>query len=300
MTFSDLLAEEQFLMVIGAWDGISARLAEQAGARSIYVSGSCVSTAIHGGPDIGLTTMTEMATRAGQIASVVDVPVMADADTGYGNEFNVRRTVTEYERQGVAAIQLEDQTFPKKCGHFEGKSIIPAADFATKVEAAVDARDDDSFLIVARTDAIAVEGLDVAIARAELYREAGADILFIEAPTDTDQMSRITREVEGLLLANMAAKGRTPPIPAADLQSIGYDLAIYPSDAFKAALQTMQAVYEQLLTDRDQHAILDTMMEWDERDRVTGLPEFDRLESKYAEASMEYNERINQLRDQTG
>lgn len=289
------LAEEDLLMAIGAWDALTARMAQQAGAEAVYMSGSCVSSSVHGGPDVGLTSMTEMAERARQMAGVLDVPFIADADTGYGNVSNVRRTVEEFERAGVDAVQLEDQQFPKKCGHFEGKTLVPAAEFAAKVEAAVDARASDDFLVIARTDAVAVSGLDDAIRRARLYREAGADVLFVESPSEREQMEQVASEVEGPLLANMAAKGKTPPVPAAELQEMGFDLAIYPSDAFKAALETIREVYRTLIEDRSQERVLDRMVEWDERDDITRYDEVQAWEERYAAREREYAESFAEL-----
>jgi methylisocitrate lyase len=286
----ELIAADELLMAIGAWDALTASMAQRAGAEAVYMSGSCASSSIHGGPDVGLTTMTEMARRAGQMAGVLDVPLIADGDTGYGNEINVHRTVREYERAGVDAIQLEDQTFPKRCGHFEGKETVAPADFAAKVEAATDARESDDFLVVARTDALAASGLDEAVRRANLYAEAGADVLFVEAPTDRAQMERIATEAPGPLLANLPAKGKTPPIPAEELAEMGYDLAIYPSDAFKAALETIRDTYETLVGERTQENVLEDMVEWDERDAITGMGEIDRLESKYADAKDRYED----------
>lgn len=295
MVLRERLAEEELLMAIGAWDALTARMAQQAGAEAVYLSGSCVSSSVHGGPDVGLTTMTEMVDRARQMAGVLDVPLIADVDTGYGNVLNVRRTVEAFERAGVDAIQLEDQTFPKKCGHFEGKRLVPAPEFAAKVEAAVDARQRDDHLVIARTDAVAVTGLDDAIRRARLYREAGADVLFVESPTEREQLERIARDLEGPLLVNMAAKGKTPPVPAADLREMGFDLAIYPSDAFKAALKTIREVYETLVEERSQESILDEMVEWEERDDITGYDEVQAWEQRYAAREREYGESFADL-----
>jgi len=295
MRLRSRLEEDELLMAIGAWDALTARMAQQAGAEAVYMSGSCVSSSVHGGPDVGLTTLTEMTERARQMANVLEVPLIADGDTGYGNPINVHRTVSQYEAAGVNAIQLEDQDFPKKCGHFEGKAIIPAEEFATKIEGATDARSDDDFLIIARTDAVAVTGLEDALRRARLYREAGADILFVEAPTEREQMARITAELDAPLLVNMAAKGKTPPIPAEDLRDIGFDLAIYPSDAFKAALRTIQETYQTLITDRSQENVLDRMVEWSERDEITRLDEITDLEEKYADRERAYAERYEEL-----
>ena len=295
MTLRARIEEDELLMAIGAWDAMTASMAEQAGAEAVYMSGSCVASSVTGGPDVGMTTMTEMATRAHQIAGAIDVPFIADADTGYGNELNVQRTVEEYERAGVDAIQFEDQVFPKKCGHFEGKDVIDAPAFAAKVEAAVDARESDDFLVIARTDAIAVYGLDEAVRRAKLYKEAGADVLFVEAPTGTEQMRAVTDEVPGPLLANLAAKGKTPPLTAEEMEDIGYDLAIYPSDAFKAALKTVRETYETLVDERCQENILDDMMEWETRDEITDLAGVNEREAKYDAAADRYAERYEEL-----
>lgn len=294
MQLGERLTSEELLMAIGGWDALTARMAQQAGAEAVYMSGSCVSSSVHGGPDVGLTTMTEMVRRARQMASVLNVPLIADGDTGYGNAINVRRTVTEFEHAGVDALQLEDQEFPKKCGHFAGKRIAPAGEFAAKVEAATDARESDDFLIIARTDALAVDGVDTAIERANLYRDAGADVLFVEAPTDRDQMAHITDAVDGPLVANMAAKGKTPPLPADELSDLGYDLAIYPSDAFKAALKTIQEVYETILNEHSQEPVLDRMVSWEERDDITHRGEVGDLENKYEEKERKYKEQFEQ------
>jgi 2-methylisocitrate lyase-like PEP mutase family enzyme len=295
MTLRELIEREELLMAIGAWDALTARMAQQAGAEAVYMSGSCVSSSVHGGPDVGLTTMTEMVDRARQMAGVLDVPLIADADTGYGNELNVHRTVREYERAGVSAIQFEDQSFPKRCGHFEGKRLVAPEAFAAKVEAATDARKSEDFLVIARTDALAVDGLEAAIRRANLYAEAGADVLFVEAPTERSEMERVCREAPGPLLANLAAKGKTPPIPAEELAEIGYDVAIYPSDAFKAALKTIQETYDALVAERSQESILDDMVEWEERDAITEKGTVDGLESKYEAAKEEYAARYEEL-----
>ncbi|WP_188979734.1 isocitrate lyase/PEP mutase family protein [Halocalculus aciditolerans] len=287
----ELIERDELLMAIGAWDALTARMAQQAGAEAVYMSGSCVSSSVHGGPDIGLTTMTEMTRRARQMAGVLDVPLIVDGDTGYGNELNAYRTVREYERAGANAIQLEDQTFPKRCGHFEGKDIISAPEFAAKIEAATDARESEDFLVIARTDALAVDGLDEAIRRAQLYKEAGADVLFVEAPTEREEMERVCREAPSPLLANLAAKGKTPPIPAEELTDIGYDMAIYPSDSFKAALKTIQDTYETLIDERSQENILDGMVEWEERDEITEMGDVEALEAKYAAAKDRYADR---------
>jgi methylisocitrate lyase len=295
MRLADRIADDELLMVHGAWDALTARMAEQAGAEAVYMSGSCVSSSTHGGPDLGLTTMTEMARRARQMAGAIDVPLVADGDTGYGNALNVRRTVREYERASVSAIQLEDQDFPKRCGHFEGKRVVEAPEFAAKVEAATEARKSDEFLVIARTDALAVHGVEEAIRRARLYREAGADVLFVEAPTDVETMREVTAAVEGPHLANMAAKGKTPPLSREELTAAGYDAAIYPSDAFKAALKTIRHVYETVISEGSQASVLDEMVEWDERDDITLLREWTAFEREADEREEAYAERYAKL-----
>jgi 2-methylisocitrate lyase-like PEP mutase family enzyme len=213
-----------------------------------------MAASVLGQPDIGLATLTEMATHAAHIAGCVSLPVIADADTGYGNALNVIRTVREYERAGVAAIHLEDQGFPKRCGHIEGKAVIPAKEFAEKIRAAAENRTDPDFIIIARTDARAVNGLDDAIARARLYREAGADVIFVEAPTSRSEMERIAREVEAPLLSNQVAGGRTPAVAAAELEKLGYKIVIFPAVGFMAATLAIDKALAQLKeTGKDWH-----------------------------------------------
>src|SRR5262249_38699013 len=207
-----MLNSPGIIVAPGAYEGISARLIERHGFQAVYMTGAGTAASVLGQPDIGLTTLTEMATHAAHIAGCVSLPVIADADTGYGNALNVIRTVREYERAGVAAIHLEDQLSPKKCGHIAGKAVIPAKEFAEKVRAASENRIDPDFIIIARTDARAVNGLDDAIERAQLYREAGADIIFIEAPTSREEIERIAKEVKAPLLSNQVPGGRTPAL----------------------------------------------------------------------------------------
>ena len=276
------LEQDDILLALGAYDALGASIATQEGAEAVYMSGSSVATSITGDPDVGLTTMTEMAGRAHEMAGAIDVPLIADADTGYGNPLNVRRTVIEYGRAGVDAIQLEDQTFPKRCGHFEGKDVIPASEFAKKIEAAADARRSADFLIIARTDALAVEGIDEAVRRANLYRDAGADISFVEAPTSEEQMEHIIQEVPGHHLANMTYDGETPILPAEELSEIGYDLAIYPATVSKGAMTFFREIYRTILDEGTQEPIADRIADWEERNETTGLDRIQALERKYA------------------
>jgi carboxyvinyl-carboxyphosphonate phosphorylmutase len=235
-----LLAEPGILVAPGAYDGFSARLIEAAGFRAVYMTGAGTAASHLGQPDLGLTTLTEMATHAAHLASCVSLPLIADADTGYGNALNVVRTVREYERAGVAGLHLEDQVAPKKCGHIAGKQVIPAKEFSDKIRAASEYRTDADLVIIARTDARAVTGLDDAIERANLYAEAGADMIFLEAPQSQDEMARIARDVKAPLLANMVPGGKTPDLDVADLERLGYRMVIFPAVCMSAAVLAIE------------------------------------------------------------
>jgi carboxyvinyl-carboxyphosphonate phosphorylmutase len=238
----------------GAYDGLSARLIERQGFSAIYMTGAGTAASALGQPDVGLTTLTEMTTHASHIASCVSLPVIADADTGYGNALNVIRTVREYERAGVAAIHLEDQVFPKKCGHIAGKAVIPAKEFAEKIRAAAENRTDPDFVIIARTDARAVNGLDDAIARSLLYREAGADVIFVEAPTSREEIERVAKEIHAPLLSNQVPGGRTPALTASELEKLGYKIVIFPVVGLMAATLAIEnALIELQRTGTDWH-----------------------------------------------
>src|SRR5215470_19455585 len=225
----------------GAYDGFSARLIEAAGFPAVYMTGAGTAASHLGQPDLGLATLTEMATHAGHLASCISLPLIADADTGYGNALNVVRTVREYERAGVAGLHLEDQVAPKKCGHIAGKQVIPAREFADKIRAAVEYRTDPDLVIIARTDARAVTGLDDAIARGNLYREAGADVIFFEAPQSADEIRRVAREVKAPLLANMVQGGRTPAMTVAELETLGFKIVIFPGVCMRAAVPAIES-----------------------------------------------------------
>ena len=242
----DIIGSPGCAVVPGAYDPWSARLIEQAGFPLCYLTGFGASASHLGAPDIGLMTGSEMAGLAGRIAAAVSIPVIADADTGYGNVLNVRHTVKEYRRAGVAAIQLEDQESPKRCGHLEGKTVVEAGEMVAKIRAAKDEAGGD-LLIVARTDARAVLGLDEALARGQAYHEAGADILFVEAPRDLDELAIITRELnQAPLLANMVEGGKTPYLSANKLGDIGFSLAIYPITILLAATGAVRRVLSQM------------------------------------------------------
>ncbi|WP_227378619.1 isocitrate lyase/PEP mutase family protein [Haladaptatus halobius] len=280
--FKKSIDNEGILVAPGAYDAASAKLVERAGAEVVYVSGSSVSTSVHGYPDVGLTTLTEMVDRARQVAGVVDVPVFADADTGYGNPINVRRTVEEFERAGVAGIHLEDQDFPKKCGHFDDKSVVATDEMVAKLRAAVDARTDNDFVLIARTDARAVEGFDSAVERSEAYLDAGADVIFFEAPESVAELEEVAERIDAPLLANMTEGGRTPMQTAAELESLGYDIALFPATGFKAVLKTLQDVYVEIVETGTQQGVLDELVSWEGRNDITGLDEIAELEGRYA------------------
>jgi 2-methylisocitrate lyase-like PEP mutase family enzyme len=231
----ELLAREQTLVAPGAYDGISARAVARAGFEAVYMTGAGTA-AMLGYPDYGLATMSEMVENAGRIATAVSLPVIADADTGYGNELNVARTVREYERRGVAAIHLEDQVFPKRCGHLDEKRVIPAEEFWSKIRAASESRTDRDFVVIARTDARAVEGFDEAIRRANGALDAGADVAFVEAPQTLDEIRAIPRNVRGPCLFNWVAGGKTPAVDLAEIERAGYRLAIAPAVVLLAAV----------------------------------------------------------------
>jgi 2-methylisocitrate lyase-like PEP mutase family enzyme len=242
----ELLAGDELIVAPGVFDGISAALAAKFGFAAAYMTGAGVAASGWGLPDIGLLTLSEMAERARVLAGLLDVPLIADADTGYGSPINVVRTVREYEAAGVAAIQLEDQTFPKRCGHLTGKDVIDADRFAVALQAALEARRDPDTVIVARTDALAPLGVDEAIARAQRYARTGADVIFVEAPTNVDEIERIAAEVDAPLLLNVVPGGRTPEIAPKRLAELGYRIAIHPGAVLgpvaKAALGALGAL----------------------------------------------------------
>jgi 2-methylisocitrate lyase-like PEP mutase family enzyme len=233
-----LLAADELIVAPGVYDGISAALVSKLGFAAAYMTGAGVAASL-GLPDIGLVTLTEMAGRARALAAQLDVPLLADADTGYGSPINVVRTVREYEAAGVAAIQLEDQTFPKRCGHLAGKEVIGAEEFATSLRAAVEARDE--MLIVARTDARAPLGLGEAIARAQRYASIGADVIFVEAPRNVEEIEEIAARVDAPLLLNLVPGGLTPSVDHARLAELGYRIAIYPGAVMMAIVPAAMA-----------------------------------------------------------
>ena len=247
--FRQLLQQPGIIMAPGAYDCLTAKLIETAGFPAVYMTGAGTSVARMGYPDLALTTMTEMLGNAAQIASTVDIPVIADADTGYGGILNVRRTVRQYERSGVAALHLEDQEFPKRCGHLDDKRVVATEDMVQKIRAAVDARTDDDFTIIVRTDAIAVTGWDDAMRRCEEYVKAGADVLFVEALRTPEQIEQAGRELDVPLLYNYVETGKSPLLPASELEQYGFKIVIYPASgilsAMRAVRETLAALKQQ-------------------------------------------------------
>lgn len=275
------IEEGGILVVPGVYDGLSARIATAAGFEAIYCSGGAVARST-GVPDLGLLTMTEVLARLREVVDSTDLPVIADADTGYGNALNVIRTVREFERLGAAAIHLEDQLAPKKCGHYSGQQLISAEEMVQKLRAAIDTRRE--MLIIARTDARGQAGLEEAIRRGRMYADAGADIIFIEAPTSREEIETIARSFTEPLLINMFEGGRTPLIPAGELAAMGYRLMIVPSDLQRAAIRAMQVTAEALRRDGSSAAVRDQLAPFAARDAIVNLAGWTEIDSRYAQA----------------
>ena len=279
----ELLVERDLLVAPGAYDALSARLIAQAGFPAVYMTGFGTAASVLGQPDVGLLTMSEMVSCAAALAAVVgDRPLIADADTGYGNPINVRRTVREYERAGVAAIHIEDQVWPKKCGHMEGKQVIPVDEMVQKIRAAVDARQDPDFVIIARTDANAVYGLEDALRRGRAYRDAGADVIFIEAPRSIEELRAIAQAFPDVpLLYNWAESGKTPLLPLEEIHALGFKLVIFPVSMLFAATQALLDLLEALKQGQTSLAFAERMVTFSQFTDQIGLPEIQALERRY-------------------
>ena len=279
----ELLVQRGLLVAPGAYDALSARLIAQAGFPAVYMTGFGTVASVLGQPDVGLLTMSEMVSRAAALAAVVgDRPLIADADTGYGNPINVRRTVREYERAGVAAIHIEDQVWPKKCGHMEGKQVISVDEMVQKIRAAVDARQDPDFVIIARTDANAVYGLEDALRRGRAYREAGADVIFIEAPRSIEELRAIAQAFPDVpLLYNWAESGKTPLLPLEEIHALGFKLVIFPVSMLFAATQALLDLLEALKQGQTSLAFAERMVTFSQFTDQIGLPEIQALERRY-------------------
>ncbi|MEM7498415.1 MAG: isocitrate lyase/PEP mutase family protein [Pseudomonadota bacterium] len=275
MTLKARLSQDSILVAPGVYDGLTAALAVEAGFEALYLSGAAVAYTRLGRPDIGLTAMTEMADTMALIRDRVDLPVIIDADTGFGNALNAQRTMRAYERAGASALQVEDQTYPKRCGHLSDKALIPAAEMAGKIRAMADARHSVETLIVARTDAIAVEGFDAAVDRAGAYLEAGADVLFIEAPRDAAELARVAETFAARvpLLANMVEGGATPIRAAADLEALGFAIAIFPGGIVRALAHTARDYYHSLAEHGSNRPFAERMFDFGGLNDVIGTPE---------------------------
>jgi 2-methylisocitrate lyase-like PEP mutase family enzyme len=273
-----LLAGADVVVAPGVYDGLSARLARQAGFTAVYATGGGIARSL-GYPDLGLLGMTEVVERVAGIVEHAGVPVIADADTGYGNALNTRRAVREFARAGVAAVHLEDQTFPKRCGHLDDKSVVPVVEMTQKLRAARDAGGD--LVLIARTDALAVEGLPAAVERAQAYAEAGADVIFVEAPTTGAQVEEIARRVPGPKLINMFEGGKTPVLPLARLQALGYRIVIIPSDLQRAAIRAMQETLAAIRRDGNSRAVAGRLASFAERETIVGTAEYLGLDERY-------------------
>ena len=261
MTIRELMGKGGILLAPGIYDALSGLIATQTGAKAVYLSGASLAYTRFGRSDIGLVSVSEVNDTLAAITDRIETPVIVDADNGFGNALNTQRTVRYFERAGAAAIQLEDQSFPKRCGHLDGKKLIPCGEMVGKVKAALDARRSDDTLIIARTDARAIEGLEAAMDRAEAYQEAGADVLFVEAPQSIEEMQVLCGRFAGRvpLLANMVEGGKTPIKSADDLAALGYSIAIFPGGAARAISRHLQAYYEGLLADGSNAGFADRM-----------------------------------------
>ncbi len=277
-----LLAQPGCIVAPGVADAFAARLVALEGFDALYMTGFGTSLTRLGMPDVGLLTATEMIDNASRIVDASYLPLVADADTGYGNPINTRRTIRDYEKAGVAGVHLEDQTWPKRCGHLAGKRVIPIAEMVAKIKAACDARRDDDFVIISRTDAIAVEGMEAALERGERYREAGADVVFIEAPIGRPQVEQIAARFKGVpLLYNMASSGKTPDLPADELGQLGFKLAIYPNWLLLAAIPAMQNLLRELKRTGSIAELRHQVATFKQFTEVAGLPEIQVLENLY-------------------
>ena len=280
-TLKKLFQRNKLLVAPGCFDGLSARLVEEAGFEAAYLSGCAVARSM-GIPDIGLVTMSEAIERAAQVVSAIKIPIIADADTGYGNAVNLVRTVREFERIGVAAIHIEDQVTPKRCGHLDGKEVVPLAEVAQKIAAALATRTDPDFCIIARTDARAVNGMNDAIERAKIFAKLGVDAIFVEAPQSEEELAEIPRRLPGVpLLVNVFKGGKTPMLPMDRLEKMGYRIAIYPSETQRAAIHAMRTALATLKREGTTESIDDALTTFKERDRVVGLDDWQKIEREY-------------------
>lgn len=268
-----MLACDGIHVAPGAFDGMTARLVEQAGFDLVYASGGAIARSC-GFPDIGLLSLTEVQQRLAQMTEVTSLPIIADADTGFGNATNARRTLQSFERIGVAALHIEDQTFPKRCGHLDDKGLISTAEMVHKIHVVMDARVDPDFVVIARTDAIATEGFDAAIERSQAYLEAGADVIFVEAPETLEQVERIAELIPQPKLINMFYSGKTPLVEKERLRELGYKLVIIPSDLQRVAIKACQRVLETIRREGDSSSMRNDMVTFKDREGIVQTTEY--------------------------
>jgi 2-methylisocitrate lyase-like PEP mutase family enzyme len=285
--FKARVATRKALLLPGVANALAARVAEDIGYEALYVTGAGVANTQLGLPDLGILNLTDMAEAVARIGGAVDLPLVVDADTGYGDSINCYHAVRRLEAAGAAAIQIEDQTFPKRCGHFEGKEIVPVGEMVGKIHAAVDARRDSDLQIIARTDACAVEGYAAAINRAQIYAEAGADVLFVEALTTSEQIADAPRRLDRPQLINIVYGGKTPELPMIELEAMGYTLLLYANAALQAAVAGMQTVLGALHSTGSLADVHDRLADFAERQRLVRTQAFDGLRFKYAAGVLE-------------
>jgi 2-methylisocitrate lyase-like PEP mutase family enzyme len=280
------LADARPLLLPGCADALTARIAVDVGFEAIYATGAGISNALLGMPDVGLATMTEMVEQVGRICDAAEVPVIADMDTGYGNAVNARRAIRALEAAGVAGVQIEDQVFPKRCGHFAGKDVVPAAEMRAKLLAVLDARRDADTVVIARTDAIAVEGAEQAIERANLYAELGADLVFVEAPPTRELLAELPRRIDAPLVANMVEGGLTPIHSLDELAAMGYRVVLYANTALRVGMLAVQSALGILRSEGSSRSLSERLISWEERQELVGKPDIDRLEARYADRDL--------------
>jgi carboxyvinyl-carboxyphosphonate phosphorylmutase len=279
--FKKLIFDKEILVMPAAYDAVAAKIIEQVGFKAVSLGGYATSASLLGKPDVSLVTLTEMTTQTRNVSEAVDIPVFVDGDTGHGNVTNVIRTVREFEKAGAAGLFIEDQSFPKRCGHMEGKQVISVEEMIPKIKAAVDSREDPDFIIMARTDALAIYGVDEAINRANQYREAGADLLFVEAPTSKEELIKINSEVDAPLMAIQGEGGKTPMFTAKELEKMGYNVVVYPGSALYAAAWAVRSVMEELMTTGTTKGFMDRMITFSDFNQLIGLDEIREKESHY-------------------
>jgi 2-methylisocitrate lyase-like PEP mutase family enzyme len=282
-----LIDSKQCTIAPGVFDGLSAKLVERANFKLIYASGGAISRSM-GYPDLGLVSFTEVCEHLANIVEATTLPVIADADTGYGNALNVRRTVRAFERIGAAALHLEDQQFPKRCGHLDDKSLVPISEMVQKIRMAKDSLQDPDFVIIARTDAIAIEGLEQAIERSQAYLKAGADVIFVEAPETEEQIELIAKSLPQPKLINMFAGGKTPLVPISRLQKLGYSIVIIPSDLQRAAIKAMENTLKTIFKNGDSAEILDQLATFQEREVIVETEKYLKLDKHNRRRSEKY------------